>query len=134
MAARAQSIPQTQSILRAVRMTKSWSNRSPSSDVRLRGRKLQQAREELLKRSPCCAKCHRALSLSSMERDHIVNLADGGTDDDSNVQALCIPCHQAKTQSESNRARGLVTKPRMRTGCDVNGYPLNKDHPWSQRK
>ena len=66
-----------------------------------------------------------------MERDHVVNLADGGTDDDRNVQALCISCHKAKTQSESNRARGITSKPTMRTGCDVNGFPIG-DHHWNR--
>lgn len=37
----------------------------------------------------------------SLEVDHIINIAEGGTDDDSNLQALCIPCHKAKTARES---------------------------------
>jgi 5-methylcytosine-specific restriction protein A len=118
--------------MRSLSHKRGWSRKSPSSDVRLRGRKLQKAREELIRRSPYCAKCHRMLTLESMERDHIINLAEGGTDEDSNTQALCIPCHQAKTQSESNRARGIASKPRMSTGCDMRGYPIGKDHHWNR--
>jgi 5-methylcytosine-specific restriction enzyme A len=36
--------------------------------------------------------------------DHIVNKAQGGTDAESNLQAICPPCHTAKTARES---RGL---------------------------
>lgn len=37
--------------------------------------------------------------------DHIRPKAEGGTDDDSNLQTLCKACHQAKTQAEANRGR-----------------------------
>lgn len=37
--------------------------------------------------------------------DHIVNKAEGGTDSPSNLQAICRPCHQAKTQQEASQAR-----------------------------
>ena len=35
-----------------------------------------------------------------LELDHIVNVAQGGTDDESNLQSLCVPCHKKKTQME----------------------------------
>lgn len=39
--------------------------------------------------------------------DHIIALADGGTDDDSNKETLCVPCHDAKSAREARaRARG----------------------------
>ena len=38
--------------------------------------------------------------------DHIVNKASGGTDDIGNLQALCKPCHKAKTQAESAAGGG----------------------------
>ena len=39
------------------------------------------------------------------EVDHIINKASGGTDDIDNLQALCKPCHKAKTQTESQCQR-----------------------------
>lgn len=39
--------------------------------------------------------------------DHIVPKAEGGSDDDANLQVLCDPCHTDKTAAESRRARGL---------------------------
>lgn len=37
--------------------------------------------------------------------DHIVPKAQGGTDDDHNLQAICTPCHEAKTRGEARRGR-----------------------------
>lgn len=39
------------------------------------------------------------------EVDHILNLAEGGTDDLSNLQAICQECHKAKTTEESKRGQ-----------------------------
>lgn len=38
--------------------------------------------------------------------DHIRPKAEGGTDDDDNLETLCRSCHTAKTDKEKNRARG----------------------------
>ena len=35
--------------------------------------------------------------------DHIVPLWNGGTDDDSNKQTLCQPCHDKKTKFEARQ-------------------------------
>lgn len=39
------------------------------------------------------------------EVDHKVPLAEGGTEDVENLQAICTECHKKKTQTESKRAR-----------------------------
>lgn len=39
--------------------------------------------------------------------DHIVPQAEGGTDDESNLQMLCRACHTAKTDKEKLRGRGV---------------------------
>ncbi|WP_288395881.1 HNH endonuclease [uncultured Acinetobacter sp.] len=36
-----------------------------------------------------------------LELDHIVNVAQGGSDDESNLQSLCVSCHKEKTSKES---------------------------------
>ena len=46
----------------------------------------------------CCG-----LVTMELELDHIVNVAQGGTDDESNLQSLCSPCHLKKTISESKK-------------------------------
>jgi 5-methylcytosine-specific restriction enzyme A len=71
--------------------------------ARVRGRKLQTLRTELFARHPFCAICHALLDPHGWHRDHTVALAYGGRDDDSNVRALCVTCHAAKSRAESQR-------------------------------
>lgn len=37
--------------------------------------------------------------------DHVIPLAEGGRDDESNLQGLCGECHEVKTQAESQRGQ-----------------------------
>jgi 5-methylcytosine-specific restriction endonuclease McrA len=43
---------------------------------------------------------------AATEVDHIRPKEEGGTDDDENLQAICGPCHTAKTGREAARGRG----------------------------
>ena len=53
-----------------------------------------------------CQPCRRAgFIVAARIVDHIVNKAEGGTDDEANLESICAPCHKAKTQAESNRYR-----------------------------
>ena len=49
--------------------------------------------------------------------DHIVPLAKGGTDDDSNVRCLCALCHDAVTRQEFG-----LRAAKVRIGLD--GWPI----------
>lgn len=40
--------------------------------------------------------------------DHIINKAAGGSDDPSNLQAICDACHAEKTSREGNGGRSVV--------------------------
>jgi 5-methylcytosine-specific restriction protein A len=42
---------------------------------------------------------------TATEVDHIIELADGGTDHPSNLRAACHPHHAAKTTAERHRRR-----------------------------
>jgi 5-methylcytosine-specific restriction protein A len=55
-----------------------------------------------------CQQCLRGGSVSvGAAVDHIVPLWRGGSDDDSNKELLCQPCHDAKSAVEaSQRAAG----------------------------
>ena len=67
-------------------------------------------RSALFERNPLCAECERQGRITlATERDHIKSLAEGGLDEDSNVQGLCVPCHDAKSKSESQRGRSRRT-------------------------
>ena len=50
-----------------------------------------------------CALCHHKIPVA-FNIDHIVPLWDGGTNDRSNLQGVCVTCHGAKTGAEA-RAR-----------------------------
>jgi 5-methylcytosine-specific restriction protein A len=64
-------------------------------------------RVRILKRDcGLCQVCLRTGDITKADSvDHIVPKAEGGTDDDDNLQSICVPCHTAKTAQESARAR-----------------------------
>lgn len=74
---------------------------------RVTGRKLQALRADLFRRQPLCEECERQGRVRCATiRDHRIPLAEGGTDDRDNEQALCDACHDAK--SELERKRGVL--------------------------
>jgi len=79
-----------------------WNN----DDTRLRGRRLQAKRKQLFDDEPLCRLCRKLGRVSAATiRDHIVPLAEGGTDEDSNIQPLCQTCSDTKTRQEAIRGR-----------------------------
>ncbi|GHB30560.1 HNH endonuclease [Salinicola rhizosphaerae] len=72
------------------------------------GRPWRRIRDRVLQRDKgLCQACLRAGRVTpATEVDHIVNLESGGTDDDSNLEAICSPCHKAKTAREAQGGRG----------------------------
>lgn len=83
-----------------------WAKRA---DVkRQSGRALQRKRSELFAREPLCRVCSaKGFVTIATLRDHIKPLAEGGTDDDDNIQPLCVDCHDEKSMAERLRARGV---------------------------
>lgn len=63
----------------------------------------QKKRKRILKRDGYqCVPCKRAERVTPADEvDHIVNLAQGGSDDDSNLQSICGACHAEKTKGEA---------------------------------
>lgn len=48
-----------------------------------------------------CQPCLRSgFTVLASAVDHVVNKAQGGTDDEDNLQAICGECHKAKTARE----------------------------------
>lgn len=74
------------------------------------GYKWTRIRERVLRRdNGLCQECLRQNRVTQAEHvDHIVRKADGGSDDDANLQSLCGPCHRAKTAQEKRRRAGAV--------------------------
>ena len=95
-----------------------------SRQARGYGRQWERQREAILARDMgLCQPCQRAERVTpAREVDHIVPKAEGGTDDPDNLQAICIPCHQAKTAEEAARAQGRT--PKKRIAFDAQGRPV----------
>lgn len=81
---------------------------------RIRGRRLQAIRNRVLRHNPLCQACGQR---AAIEVDHVTPLYKGGSDDphrDDNRQALCGPCHEAKTRADMNQ----------RPAIGLDGYPI----------
>lgn len=63
----------------------------------------QKANAAILAANPWCALCQM---VRSVVVDHRRPLWQGGTDDPHNKQALCGPCHRAKTAREARQRNG----------------------------
>ena len=88
-----------------------------SNDKRLRGRKLQDRRSRWFSAYPLCVHCEKRGRVTlATELDHVTPLSRQGKDDESNLQGLCSPCHEAKTEQDMGyRHRPII-------GDD--GYPV----------
>lgn len=72
-----------------------------------------------LRANPLCAHCLRAgITTAAREVDHVVPLAKGGADNETNLQSLCIACHVQKSRAD----RGLAPRPKI--GPD--GWPITR--------
>lgn len=58
-----------------------------------------------------CAWCKHYFSLDDLSVDHIIPLAQGGTNDWDNLQLLCIPCHTQKDCPPKTEESGFENKP-----------------------
>lgn len=81
-----------------------WVKAKPVS--RITGRRLQAMRAALFRRDPLCVECRRqGRAVPATQRDHVIPLAEGGLDDETNEQGLCEACHAAKSTLEAQRGR-----------------------------
>lgn len=73
---------------------------------RIRGRKLQRMRDQLFTMQPLCVHClGQGKTAVATIRDHIIPLAEGGSDTVENTQPLCQECSDVKTQLEQLKGR-----------------------------
>lgn len=80
--------------------------RSPESKKRY-GYKWRKIRARFLNANPLCEMCKRQGRYTiAAEVHHVKPLSEGGTNDESNLMALCKPCHSAITMTATNRGRG----------------------------
>ncbi len=85
---------------------KAWAPRGGKPPTeRIRGRAGQKLRAEVLLQEPLCRVCLAAgRHVRAEVVDHVIPLAWGGSETRGNRQALCHPCHDAKSALE--RATG----------------------------
>lgn len=69
------------------------------------GRPWRRKRDAVLLRDQfTCQVCSKVSD--ELEVDHIIPRARGGSDDMTNLRAICVPCHKVKTAREGgNRSR-----------------------------
>ncbi|HFD40865.1 MAG TPA: HNH endonuclease [Anaerolineae bacterium] len=81
----------------------------PSAARRGYGRRWQRIRRMYLNEHPLCEDpfgVHGGMPPAATEVDHIEPRRQGGSDDFSNLQALCHRCHSRKTALELGWGRG----------------------------
>ena len=84
---------------------------------RIRGRRLQRIRAQVLRDNPLCVMCkaNGRVTLAT-QVDHIKALVNGGTDTADNRQGLCDECHRAKTAADMGY--------RVRLEIGLDGWPV----------
>ena len=83
-----------------------WSTNRRQDVTRLRGRANQERRARLFAREPLCRACSAQGRVTAATiADHVIPLAEGGRDDDANLQPLCQLHSDQKTNQESTRGR-----------------------------
>ena len=83
----------------------------------------QRVRALKLRESPLCEYCPAGRQKVATEVDHFKAIEDGAAHYDmENLRSTCKSCHSQKT------ARGERLH-----GCDINGMPLDPNHPWNKK-
>lgn len=77
---------------------------------RTRGSRWMTIRRKVMARDcGLCQACKRAgLATVGEEVDHVVPISEGGTDDLSNLELLCVRCHAAKSAEDARRGAGRI--------------------------
>lgn len=79
--------------------------RDPNSNKRY-GRAWKRIRDRYVKANPLCVKCLENGRLTPVEEvHHIKPLAEGGSNDFSNLMSLCKSCHSSITAKDGKRWR-----------------------------
>ena len=92
----------------------------------------QKVRAAKLREEPLCELC---LKIARIEPatvvDHLVAISKGGDPFPPlyALMALCERCHNTKTRVVEQLGRKFLVR-----GCDVNGMPLDPDHPWNRER
>lgn len=94
-------------------MPNAWEGKG-SRHLRGYGHAWVKMRKQAMERDAyLCQPCAKEGKVTpATECDHVTPKAQGGKDVLRNLQAICRPCHQAKTQREANGGKPVVMKDR----------------------
>jgi 5-methylcytosine-specific restriction enzyme A len=87
-----------------------------------------------LAHDPLCQACEDMGELTPANTvDHVVAISSGGAPFPmlSDLNSLCHSCHSAKTARGSEAGAIHTRKPRK--GCNADGSPLDRRHPWHEK-
>jgi 5-methylcytosine-specific restriction enzyme A len=101
-----------------------WKGERGTRHERGYGAAWDRLRKSILRRDLyLCQPCERiGRTTPAREVDHIIPKANGGTDDDTNLQAICKAHHLEKTQAEAKQAQhGYVKRVIGLDGWPVEG-------------
>ncbi len=80
--------------------------------LRPRGRRAVEQRLRRLRAEPLCRDCASVgIVREATVPDHIVPLARGGSDEDSNIRCLCADCHAKRTAEQFGQRRTVAVGP-----------------------
>jgi 5-methylcytosine-specific restriction protein A len=82
---------------------KPWATSTRKARVTLSGSAEQARRKRVLERYVYC--CHVCGRTRADQVDHVIPLAEGGPDDESNLAPIHAACHREKTAKEARRVR-----------------------------
>ena len=78
--------------------------KSKHFDTSIKRHKFTKAeRDAIHETNKTCNMCNGKVSKGKFHLDHIVALANGGDNELTNIQVLCIPCHLQKTKNEKEQ-------------------------------
>ena len=83
----------------------------------------------------CCATCQKAVK-KVFHIDHIIPLAEGGSNEKTNLQVLCKPCHFDKTRQEQEHGYVRLSQTESSfnsTVKDIFNSELNKKHAFVEK-
>lgn len=89
----------------------------------------KKLRAQVLAEEPLCRWClARGLYVPSTDVDHIKDSREDYSDNNSreNLTGMCRECHSLKTARDMGKNAYL--------GCDMEGMPLDPNHPWNREK
>lgn len=92
----------------------------------------------------CCVSCTNEIRGKLLPAyDHIVAIINGGSNRETNLQLLCVPCHKVKTRGDvaeksvNNRVKakhlGLKKKGRPMSGSRASGIKMKIGGGWERR-